>query len=491
MTASLPGQLPDPDGKPFMSQQAMDMTAPRVRRATPFLSGLVAGFGRFAQIGCTMLTIPVVASALPSEEFGVWIAITSLMVFTNVVDLGVGAGLVNRLAAALAVSNAEAARREVSTAYLILSASGAFLIALALATFGWMPVSDLLNVKGATFAADATIAIFATTGCLAILSPLGLIGPIRLAHNESHIQNFCDAATAVATVFIILIGHIFGMGLVGMVLAVVFIPVIGQTINSILFYWGARADLLPQLHAFDLSSARELLKSGLLFMTIIVSTILCLRMDAFITLKVAGPGAAAQIGIIAKLLTSLQSVIELIVLPYWPLYAASLERGNLSEVRRILRKSTAAALLLSFPGAVAIILFGDAIVRLWLGDGAMTIPQSIYLPVGLWLLVFAAGAGLMCCTRSKPFLPMQAGTMVIGATVIIAGKIALLSLYGPVGLVWTAVIVYPLVVLIPSIAGMELRMRILVQGTGKQSAGVPANQLVDSPTALVKCRNTL
>lgn len=80
-----------------------------------------------ASILLSLLLVPITLDYLNPYEYGIWLTLSSVLMWINYFDIGLGNGLRNKLSEALAVGDDNLARIYVSTSFFIL-----FLIALSI-----------------------------------------------------------------------------------------------------------------------------------------------------------------------------------------------------------------------------------------------------------------------------------------------------------------------------------------------------------------------
>ena len=77
---------------------------------------LVKGWSCIVQF----LIVPLSLQCLTKYEYGIWLTINSILMGIDAIDVGLGNGLRNRLAEAMALDNRDMARRQVSTTFFML-----------------------------------------------------------------------------------------------------------------------------------------------------------------------------------------------------------------------------------------------------------------------------------------------------------------------------------------------------------------------------------
>ena len=68
----------------------------------------------------SFLYVPLLLNSMDSENYGVWLTLTSLVSWVAIFDIGLGNGLRNKLAEALARNDELLGRKYVSTAYITI-----------------------------------------------------------------------------------------------------------------------------------------------------------------------------------------------------------------------------------------------------------------------------------------------------------------------------------------------------------------------------------
>ena len=80
--------VPDTQGREQFSPSARERAAQRTRRA--MASTLSSAGAKLTTVAISFATIPVTSNYLGTEQFGVWMTLSSLSAFFAVAELGVG-----------------------------------------------------------------------------------------------------------------------------------------------------------------------------------------------------------------------------------------------------------------------------------------------------------------------------------------------------------------------------------------------------------------
>jgi O-antigen/teichoic acid export membrane protein len=154
-----------------LAQPARSRSRERYRRAALTFAATVAT--KTVALAALLISVPLGIGYLGGERFGVWMTALSAAGLLSFANLGFDKGLLNALAAADSRDDRAAAGRLVATAFLLLGAVFAALLALFALFYPMTPWARLLNV-GPAAAADAGPVMAALTLCalLALLASL-------------------------------------------------------------------------------------------------------------------------------------------------------------------------------------------------------------------------------------------------------------------------------------------------------------------------------
>src|SRR5687768_6915981 len=126
----------------------------------------------------SLITVPLTLHYLGAVRYGLWATLSSVIALASFADFGLGNGLLNALSSAHGRDDHEAARREVSTAIIILFAVAATLgvaFLLAYPHIEWARIYNVTSPQAGTEAGPATAAF---VGCILANLPLGVVARI-------------------------------------------------------------------------------------------------------------------------------------------------------------------------------------------------------------------------------------------------------------------------------------------------------------------------
>ena len=111
------------------------------RTAIVVKNSFVSGILKMLTLACSLLMVPITIDYLNQENYGIWMAMTSILYWFVFLDVGLGNGLRNYLAEALSRNDLVSARSYISTAYILLS------IISVLLAFVFVPLIYVLDMN--------------------------------------------------------------------------------------------------------------------------------------------------------------------------------------------------------------------------------------------------------------------------------------------------------------------------------------------------------
>ncbi|MFC6023019.1 oligosaccharide flippase family protein [Plantactinospora solaniradicis] len=359
-------------------------------RSRRLVSGIAtAALSRGTGVVVPLVLIPVTLSYLGADRYGLWMAVTALTGMAAFTDLGLGNGLMTKLAPCYSSGDAAKARGYVSSAYLVLTVISVGTCTLLWVLSGVIPWASLLNVSGTATPSDARAVTLVCLTAFVLNIPLSLVIRVQYAYQQVGRSNIWQAAGSLSSLPLTLGAVQASLPPVTVIAASVSGPVLVNLVNTGWTYVRQMPEIGPRIGAVDPRLARELLRlSGLFFVLTIVWS-LGMNADSLVVAHALGLEAVTAYAVPARLFTLLGFLVILVNLPLWSANGDALAQGHLDWVRRITRWMTLiSALTLLLPAAVLLIA-GDRLLAAWLpvplgGD------RWLLGGLALWMVLLAA-----------------------------------------------------------------------------------------------------
>jgi O-antigen/teichoic acid export membrane protein len=434
-------------------------------------SFVTAAFNRGVRLAVPVILIPATLGYLGADFYGLWMAVVALVGMTVFADLGLGAGLMTKLAPCRATGDLDRARRYVSSAYVLLAATAVGLCALLWLVSDAIPWAAIFNATGTTAAVDARAVALTCLTVFLLNVPLSLVSSVRYAYGQVVSSNLWQAAGGAMALPLALAAVHYDLGPVAVVAACVAGPVVVNGVNNLWTYGRGLPGLAPRPGLVDRAVVRELLGlSGMFVMVIIVMTAAD-NADNLVVAHTLGLADVTAFAVPAKLFTLFGALVSLVNLPLWPAHGEALARGDLAWVRRTVRRMTWASLLAAAAVAAVLVATGDAVLRAWVSSTLDTDP---------WLLGGFALWWVMLATVSPVFM-VQNGAGVVRPQLLGYSLYLVMSVpakwycavrFGPTAIPYAGVAAYALTVLPTAVHGYR---RALATGRAEGGAAGPSS----------------
>jgi O-antigen/teichoic acid export membrane protein len=331
--------------------------------------------------------VPLLIHYLEPTRYGIWVTLSSFIAWLGFFDVGLGHGLRNRFAEAIARGEHGLAKVYVSSTYAILSVLMGSVMLLFLLVYSFLDWNLLLNASPAVVSPRelALLGLFVVS-FFCITFVLKLIGTVLTADQMPAKASLLDLLGKIVAVVVIFIlsrtssGSLLYMGMV-MSGAPVFIFLVA----NLWFFRGRYRMYRPSFRTVDFSKTGVLLNLGVRFFILQLSAIVMYQSNNIIIAHLFGPEFVASYDVAFKYFTTLMMIFITIVTPFWTAVTDSWIRKDMDWIRRTVRRLLQIWGVLVFVG-LGMLLVSEQVFLLWIGD-AVQIPFTISLLMYIWVMI--------------------------------------------------------------------------------------------------------
>lgn len=374
-----------------MEHDSANMTGDGHQRTIKARKNILASFfikGGSILVG--LMLVPLVIRYVDETRYGIWITLSSVIAWMSFLDIGLGHGLRNRFAEALAKGEDDLARIYVSTTYAILClimGAGFILFVIVNPLLNW---SIILNTPP-EMAEELSVVALVVFGVFCLRFVLRLLQTIFVA----------DQHPAKAS-FLQLLGNVLALGiiyaltklttgsLVYLGLALTLAPALVLLIATIVVFNGRYRPYAPSLKYVKFGHSRTLMSLGVKFFVIQMSAILLYQTSNIIISQLFGPKEVTPYNIAFRYFGVVTMLFTIVISPYWSAITEAYTKGDIEWIRKIVRNLQYCFLLVT---AFAIFMFfvADWAYALWVGR-SIKIPTALSLSVALYVIINAWNA---------------------------------------------------------------------------------------------------
>ena len=395
-----------------------------------------------------IITVPLTVNYLGAERYGLWMAISSIMVLMSFADLGLGNGLLNAISKANGKNSVNNAQIAVASTFYMLLGISAFLFFIFLLIYPFVAWHKLFNVQSELAIDESAPAMLVFVVTFLINMPLGIVRRIQDGYQEGYKFQLWLIGGSFFSLVGILLCIYFETGLPWLVLAFSSGQVIATLLNGIILFTKKRKYLIPKIKYFRASVGKKLIKAGVIFFFLSLFTLLSTASDNIIIAQILGAASVSGYEIVKKLFL-FSMFTQFLIQPLWPAFGEALERGDIAWAERTLKKGIMYSVLICAITSLPLLVFGRSIVNIWLG--VEYIP-SWSLLFGFYCFVLIANYGGVMSTflNSGPLLKKQLKILGFTSIASVIFKIYFTYAFNVSGVIWATVISHLMFYIIPS-----------------------------------------
>jgi O-antigen/teichoic acid export membrane protein len=352
------------------------------RRDRALWHSISSGAGvRIVTLALTFLTVAVSVRSLGDSAFGVMATLGTMIGLTGFADLGLGFGLMTRLAQLVGQDNETALKPLVSSALASLGSLGALVAVVGSASIFVLPWDVLLGSPALTdVSINASVVIFAVSVGLAMPASIGQ--RILLGTQQGTVANMWSLVAAIAQFAAVIAAAGFEAPVWAFVAATISTPVVVACVQSAWVLHHA-TPLRPERSHVSLEVARNLMRLSGLFFALNLAAAIAFQSDMLVTSAVLGASFAAVFAVGLRMFGAVSGLFAASLQQFWPALTEALARGDLEWTRRRFKQVLTITTASLAAVAVLIVAIGQPLARIWVGESLVP-PLGLLVAFAIW-----------------------------------------------------------------------------------------------------------
>lgn len=376
-----------------------------------------------------LLLVPLTLDLLDNYRFGVWATTLNLISFIHLFDIGIGNGLRNKFAEALAVNDTRLAKEYVSTAYIVLSIITLFVILAFI--FPWLKVDWALvfNTED-IYAEEIAKLILITVVFTSIHFTIKLITTMLSADHKPWIPVLLQAASnSIVCIMFYSLKNTIQWGLPEVCFIYMITPVVLIGGYSIIAFNGVYKNVRPSIQFFRLDKTKDLLDLGLKLFLIQVAVLVIFQTDALIISHTLGPENVTPYNIVYRYFSVLTVVSGIITTPLWSAFTDAKAKNDIAWMKSIIYVQLK-VFVLQVIIALILILFARNIIAMWVGESIqystlLIWSMGIFSIQAVWNNIFSFFLNGISRTRVQSITSLVAIIINIPVSIFLAIKVGI------------------------------------------------------------------
>jgi len=371
---------------------AMEMDAGRHRSIRATKNIFASFFIKGGSILVSLLLVRIAIHYVDQTKYGIWITLSSIIAWMSFFDVGLGNGLRNRLAEALAMNQKELARIYISTTYAMLCLIMGSVFLLFIVANKFLDWSIILNAP-AEMRKELNLLALIIFGVFCLRFVMALVQTILTADQYPAAASFLPLlgnGLALCVIYF-LTKHTNG-SLIYLGLTLSIAPTLILLIASIIFFGGRYRPYTPSLKYIRFHYIRSLMNLGVKFFLIQMCVILLYQTSNIIISHLFGPKEVTPYNVAFQYFGVLTMAFSIVLSPFWSATTEAYVRGDVKWIKRSVRNLQLCFVLLVI-SAFIMFLAADWAYALWVGKSiiipaALSFSLCLYVIINAWIAIY-------------------------------------------------------------------------------------------------------
>lgn len=342
-------------------------------------------FVKGCSIVISLLIVPLTLGYVSSDLYGIWLTLSSIMMWFNFFDIGFTLGLKNKLAEAITLGNIQRGKELVSTTYFIMVCIFIPLCIVLEIIIPYIDWASFLNVSS-RYNPDIIKTLHILAACFCLQMIVNVLTAVLAAYQKVALSSAFPVIGNFISLFIILfLTKYCSPSLSMLALAVSTIPILVVIIASFILYSRNFEAVAPVWHSVRKGYIKDLFNLGSKFFLIQVQMVILYQSTNILISNISGPTDVTSYNIAYKYITMSTMVLSIIIAPLWPAFTEAYTKQDYTWMKNVYYKMCNLWGFLVI--AVVLMIFVSPIVyKIWIGNKAY-IPLKMTALVGMYSIV--------------------------------------------------------------------------------------------------------
>lgn len=340
----------------------------------------------------SFMLVPATLGYVSAELYGVWMALSSVLLWIHFLDLGFSQGLKNKLAEALAFKDYKKGKALVTTTYVMVTfifVPIGIILEFIVPLVNWC---DLLNIS-TDYADEIEHVMYVLVAFASIQMIVNVLTSVIAAFQKVAFASvFSVIGQFLAFIIIIILTKTTPPSLIGLALSYAAMPVLVLIVASLILYNTQFKIVAPDLKTFDKSYIKELFGLGYKFFIINIQVVVLYYFTNILISYVSSPYQVTSYNLAYKYLNVAMLVYSLVTAPLWPAYTDAYAKKDYNWIKSTLSRMFK-IMLMSIGLCIIMVFTSPFVYEIWFGDKAdvpfiMTVIVAVYTCVYCWMNLY-------------------------------------------------------------------------------------------------------
>lgn len=348
-------------------------------------------FVKGCSIIISLLIVPLTLGYVSSDLYGIWLTLSSIIMWLNFFDIGFTLGLKNKLTEAIALGDMQRGKFLVSTTYFMMIAIFiplCILLEMIIPHINW---ASFLNVTG-NYNPDIIKTLHILAACLCAQMIVNVLTAVLAAYQKVALSSaFPVIGNFISLFIILLLTKYCPPSLSLLALAISTIPIFVIIIASFILFSSSFKAVAPSWNFVKKKQIKDLFNLGSKFFLIQAQIVVLYQCTNILISNLSGLSDVISYNIAYKYITISMMILTIIMAPLWPAFTEAYTKNDYSWMKNVYNK------MCKLWGGLTVIVILMIIVspivyQLWIGEKAhvpliMTVLIGIYTIVHSWDII--------------------------------------------------------------------------------------------------------
>lgn len=338
--------------------------------------------GSFITLGIGFMLTPFLVHNLGDAQYGLWVLLGSVVVYFQLLDLGLSASLARYVAQYVAQGRESELSDLASTVFVLYLGLAAIAGALMLVMAPWVPTLFHLPPQDASLATQTFVLVAIN---FVIVLPTSLYNAILVGYQRIDLNNIANVVSQALEAVLIVVLLNRGYDLLA-VAAISIVSTLALAGGRLYFIHKIAPDLNLSPRRFHRASARQIFGYSAAVFVIQISGLILLRTDTIILGLLYPVETITAYAVPYKLANTLTLLVAPFAAVLFPAYAEMHGRLDHRRLRKLYLEGSKAVALLSALMLTFLLFVGVDVLTLWVGPeyqdaGPILYPLAIFFAI--------------------------------------------------------------------------------------------------------------
>lgn len=360
-------------------------TIPSGRTGTIAVNIYISLACKFLNMIISFIMVPITLAYLDKAAYGLWAAISSVIAWFFIFDIGIGNGLRNKYAECKAKNDLTSIKYYVSSAYFYF---GAMFFALTIVFWiinHYIEWAKLFNAP-IEFSSSLNLLMVVAFSLMSLNFVMKLINFILMGDLKTAASDIIGTvAHIVALAGIILLSKYSSPSLLNYAVMYTGSQLFVVSLASLILFNTKYKFCRPSIRHINRSYGRQLIRVGLKFFLLQISSLLLFQTTNFILSNLMGPIHVTDYNICIKYFSLASLIFTMLVNPLWSGYSDAYHRADMVWIANTIKKLKKLWLVVIVLMFVMLVL-QKPLFKLWLKN-RITVDYTLSLTVITYLII--------------------------------------------------------------------------------------------------------